>query len=331
MKCRHVVSVERFFLKGFHRELKICRIFFENLLLTALSSIYARDEITKQEPIIIECTFYLTIYNEYVCRLRGIEVTDEVANVTITGEHRANRTNADVNMIEIWNSNTPFIIKELATTFPNAYLWDIDSSGVRSIQLPRAPRLRFLYVNNNDIPNIGEGAFAKNPQLFSIDVSDNNINTLDPNAFDGLINLFSIDLSTNNISSVDPRTFNGMSSLSVVNLNSNQLVRIENLFSSNLKMWNILLQDNQIEAISPSILTHLRNGEIIFVNLRGNKCANFGVMPRTESSWMEMNNLMQPCFNAYTNPPAGAPRRVMFEFYGELELYDRNGNLLAKF
>lgn len=282
-----------------------------------------------QEEIEIECVFYVNFYGEYVCELSGIEVVNEFDTILVGGEHLEGRTNADVEVVEIYDSNTPFIIPEIAETFVNANEWVIAAVGLQSIFIPFSPELRWITIYLNNITHLEERAFAANPQIIYLDLWRNEIQNISPDAFVGLVNLQALALIDNNIREIHPRTFNPLPSVSYLDLEGNSLTRVGEILSNNRNLYSLFLEYNQIEAISPRLLTHLRGGRFSLVSFLGNACIDGAFFVGGDQAWIETNNALQPCFRAYLNEPEGAVRRVVFEFTGNLELFDRNGNILA--
>lgn len=196
--------------------------------------------------------------------------------------------------------------------------------------LPRAPKLKNVFATNNNITAVEARSFVENPQLRVLDLYRNKIQLLHPEAFFGLASLIRLELQLNEISALDRRIFTQMPNMVWVDLRENNLTVLTDIFSGNRKLVNLFLDNNQIEAVSPRLLSHLRGqGVLKYTNLyfKGNPCIDFSSRLYTDSSWMEANAVLKPCFNAYLNVTAETPKRVVFEFHGNLELFDRrNGN-----
>lgn len=81
------------------------------IFVAALSSALAQN-------ITLECLFF-DQWNGYECYLDNITVLEIPENVTFTGQHLPNRTNADVDIVQVANSNMPVVIPQIFETFSN--------------------------------------------------------------------------------------------------------------------------------------------------------------------------------------------------------------------
>lgn len=97
-------------------------------------------------------------FGEYVCHLTEIEVTNPETNVTFGGVHLENRTEADVEVVWMSYSNTPFMLPQLFTTFPNINELDIEFCNLQSINIPASARIQYLILYQNNITRLESGS-----------------------------------------------------------------------------------------------------------------------------------------------------------------------------
>lgn len=301
------------------------------LMNNALNGCF-RNFVGPQDDIVVECDYWLNFWDEYECRLREIEVLNEFADVVFTGTHLEGLTNDDVVIVDIANSVTPFMIREVFTTFPNIIELEYDRCELELINLPEETLLESLVVINNNISTIDERTFAGSPHLRLIRLTNNNIQVLHPDAFVGLGNLTNLGLINNRIQEINQRTFNPLQSVTYLDLERNNLTRVDNIFSMNLALQSLYLEFNQIAAISSTFLSHMAESNLNTLNLNGNVCIQrsfyFGSI--RDETWISLNNAIQPCFRAFDNIPDEAPKRYTFEYTGSLIICDPAGNVLAR-
>lgn len=265
----------------------------------------------------------------YTCVLSGIEVSNPSANITISGEHLANRTDDDVAKIQIVNSNTPFMIQQLFEAFPNVLELDITASNLQSINIPDFVQLRVLHLDHNNISRIENGTFSNQTQLTALSVYDCEVTELDEDAFVGLESLVSVGFDNNRIHEILPRTFFSFVNVIYLDFQGNNLTRIdEGIFSRMELLRSLYLERNQINAIHPGFSATLPSS-LAFLNLSANQCINGSFNPNSELSKMLLNGSLRPCFGNFVGAPAGAPRNITLEFVGAVRLFDEFGNMVA--
>ncbi|PZC73120.1 hypothetical protein B5X24_HaOG209978 [Helicoverpa armigera] len=111
----------------------------------------------------------------------------------------------------------------------------------------RATEIR---LEQNEITEVGAGAFSSVKRVARIDLSNNKITKLAADAFTGLVHLTSLVLYGNKIKDLPSGIFHGLSSLQLLLLNSNEItcVRKDTLRDlQNLKLLS--LYDNNIRSL----------------------------------------------------------------------------------
>lgn len=283
------------------------------------------------QNIALECVYQ--IYGDlYVCQLENITVLDPLAAVTITGTHLDGRTDADVNFVAISDSNTPFIIQQLFTTFPNIIELDILDSNLETLIIPPEVQLEAIALIGNNITRIESGWLRNQTELNLFYAPDNQIVTIDEDAFEDLISLEFLLLTDNRIQELSPRTLSNLTLLSQVYFASNLLTTMhDNTFAQNVNLAYLFMNDNQIDRIHPRIFSNVRNN-LAYVDFYGNQCIgnSFGVYPQGDSEWMTLNSALRPCFNNYLGNENDV-KNITMQFTGSLTIFDGFGNMMARF
>ena len=281
------------------------------------------------QNLALECDFF-DEYNGYGCLLNNITVLDRARNLTIGGEHIGNFTNADVRIVRITNSNTPFVIEQIFTTFENVRNLQIYDSHLESINLPNATHLREIYFIGNNISRIENATFINHPQLIYLNLRNNQILELDEDAFLGLSLVIALGLNSNHITNIAPRTFHPLVNATYLNLEGNNLSSIGNeVFSQNTHMETLYLENNQISEITPRFTSRFGT-ELSYINLAGNVCIDrsFSMSGDEEFGRILIHNGLRKCFQNFIGTVPEL-REITFQFRGPLRLFDEFGNLIA--
>lgn len=288
------------------------------LFIAALNAASSQD-------VTLECDFLL-YFGDYTCRLEGVEVTNESANVVFTGTHMEGMTNDNVAVVEFRRSTTPFMIQEVFSTFPNIDELEYDNCGLETISMPSPTSIQYLTLINNNIQRIEDNTFVSQPQIRSLRLFNSNIHELGEDAFLGLANLTSLSMINNRISEILPRTFEPLVSVSYLDMERNNLTRVGDFYSNNLELRSLYLEYNQIVAISPTFVRHLRSENLNLVNLNGNVCAQRFFFLSTDGEWNIMTNALNGCFRAFVGPQPDIELQCRFE----LDWFDRYVCLLRE-
>jgi BspA type Leucine rich repeat region (6 copies) len=275
------------------------------------------------------CTFSVNFFDEYVCTLVDIEVLDPLQNVTFGGEHLANRTNQDVGAVRIRNSNTPFMIQQIFATFPNVFELDIQDSRLESINIPNSIQLEVLVLTNNNISRIVNGTFSGQSRLTFLNAVNAGIQVIEDDAFLGLESLVSLVLIRNNVSELSSNTLAPLINARRIDFERNSLTRIGDIFANSANLTNLYLEFNQINEISPRVLSGIGNSLSTF-NLRGNQCIDRYFTFDEEIELILFNNLLSSCFINFNGGEVSETRRIILEFQGPLALFDEFGNIIAR-
>lgn len=264
-----------------------------------------------------------------MCTLNGIEVLDPEANVIIGGTHVEGYSDELVDVVDVVNSNTPFIIQQIFTTFPRMNELDIVNSQLETINIPSTGSgiFAWLFIFNNNVSRIDADSFGENDYFF-VFLVQNQIQEIHEDAFTHFGGVFSLALVNNLITEVRPRTLQPLRSAAVIDFERNRLQRIgEDMFSGNTNLQVAYLEYNQISAISPRFTSAIRN-HLRFVNIFGNQCASRSFNLNDDFDWAILNNVLRTCYNNFLGV-VGTEREVTMRFTGSLVLFDEWGNLIA--
>ena len=281
----------------------------------------------SSQQITLNCSFFIAQFINYGCDLMHIEVLDQSSTVSFAGDHLSGRNNTDVNYVRIRDSNTPFMIQEIFTTFSNIMRLEIFNSNLTSISIPESVQLNWLALNGNNITRIERDSLSNQSNLGYFNLAANNIEHIDEEAFKGLSSVDSFVMNNNRIRELAPRTFHPLSYVMSMDLAGNLLTRIsEGLFSNNINLLHIYLEHNQINEIHPRFADNLRES-LRFINLLDNICVDVGFTFYDDNAWSLMNKELTTCFNNFNVTTPGR-RRITMEFEGPLSLFDEDGNLI---
>lgn len=155
------------------------------------------------------------LFDDYGCLLINITVLDPAANIVFVGQHLDNLTDSDVLSMVIVNSNTPFMMPQMFTTFPNMDELLIFSSNLQSINVPSSAQLfyltRLLYDNN--ISRIESGSLRGQSRLTYLELSSNNIQEIEEDAFVDLEALNTLVLVGNQLQEIRGTTLHNLTNL----------------------------------------------------------------------------------------------------------------------
>lgn len=276
----------------------------------------------------LECNFQLSGQFGYICNLNGIEVIERGLNVVFGGAHIEDRTNDNVTAVIITNSNTPFVIPEIFTTFVNLDTLEIEDSRLETVSIPDTVSLRRLQVDGNNLTRLVAGFLQSQTNLEYFSAISSNIIEIDEDAFLGLSGLHDLVLPVNHIEQIAPNTFHPLISLQYLDLETNSIASIgENLFSQSPDLHSIYLDHNNINEIAPSLTANFGEG-LDFINLVGNECVSRSFHVGTEEDLIMMHNMLRACFSNFsgTNPEE---KNFGSEFRGPMRIYDSFGNLIG--
>lgn len=266
----------------------------------------------------------------YTCHLFGAAVEDNPnANFVIGGQHLPGRTDADVRQIMIFNSNIPFIIPQMFTTFPNVEWFVIFNGGLTRVQsnaFADARRLTGVTISSggtaSTFETIEANAFNGASSLLTLDLTDNAITSIHETAFTGLNLLWGLALINNRIHQLDPIILHPLTSLEVLYVQDNLLISIDGrLLANHQRIREVNFSANQINAIARNFLDNLPN--LLEFNMLGNICADEFWRIEGTTTVETVREGLQECFNNFVDDDV---KHFQLKLHGSLTVRDDEGN-----
>lgn len=260
----------------------------------------------KAEPVKVDCVFQV-VSNLYTCQLADITVTEN-SNLFIGGQHLPGRTNNDVEVVNVVNSNIPFIITELFTTFPNLAQYRILAGGLTKINsgdFTNANKLRIFFASNNPkLVVLEEKAFVGASNLQSLELINSPIETLNEGAFSGLSVLVKLSVENALIREIPAEIFASLTQLQFVSLSNNRLESLSGkLFANNPRIRFLQFSNNQIKAIERNFFDNIQ--DLSSLNVQGNRCANQWFTVDIVRTIKLVKESLSECFNNFDYSKVG--------------------------
>lgn len=277
---------------------------------------------------------YEDVSGYYSCQISGAVIADdETLDIAISGEHLPQRSDVDVNRVEIIDSNIPFVVTQIFTKFPNISILLIENAGLTRFQIGafrNGGNLRSLGVRSNQIENLTADSFEGAWNLQTIYVIDCQVSTVDGAAFNGLSVLDTLLLSNNNIQQLPVNVFSSLPALNSLFIKSNKLESLDGrLFSNNFALRFIDLENNQINAIQRNLFDSL--SQLSFFNILRNRCAsNYWVVNGGTVTADTIREGLTACFENFVEPPEPELRRFILEVRGPFSLRFENGTKIVQ-
>ncbi|KAF7380589.1 hypothetical protein HZH68_016454 [Vespula germanica] len=131
------------------------------------------------------------------------------------------------------------------------------------------PKLKTLYLNNNNVSTIHDKAFKHLMNLEELQMTNNQITVITRESFHGLRNLKRLDLRSNLISMIGDRSFVEMPELTELELDQNSIEYIsEKAFDGMRNLKKLRLSENRLVTLEPDFLSGAPG--IYFLDLRDN-------------------------------------------------------------
>jgi Leucine-rich repeat (LRR) protein len=231
------------------------------ILVLAVTSIQAQD---------LECLYeQRNPQSPYTCDLRIDNPAGSDDFTAIPGVHLTGRSNADVELVNVVNQNTPIIPAIICRQFPNLRELFMPGSNVERLTdnaFLSCLNLRTIALIFNSLTEIPDNVFRNNWQLETIYLSWNSIEQIGTNAFTGS-RMRQIELDSNNLGRIDSSWFESVNdTLNVLNIMSNGITVLPTLAFNNLRNLHILdVTANTFERVHPSAFWGLENLRILYM------------------------------------------------------------------
>lgn len=281
----------------------------------------------RAQVISVNCTFI--VISTYTCSIVGITILDQPdAIFLVGGEHLEGFSNDDVERISISQSNIPFVITQLFTTFPNASSFVTTNSGLIRIQskaFTNATKLTSAdFIDNQQFTTIHEDAFEGAENLELLILQQNHLATIHENAFNGLVQLRQLYLDSNRLRELPAGVFQSLTSLEVLFFSNNLFESLHgSLLAHNQNLLHLEFPQNHINAVGRGFFNSLKR--LQFLNTAGNDCTNGFWMIDGTTTLETVRQEFETCFDNFIDDPANVLRRFVLEFRGPLSIYFENG------
>ncbi|CRL02116.1 CLUMA_CG015299, isoform A [Clunio marinus] len=270
----------------------------------------------------------------YTCIIAGITIPDDAnLDFNIGGNHILGLGNENVTEIRILDSNIPFIISEMFTSFPNVNFFGITEGGLRRIQsnaFNNAKNLQSIRINaNKEFKIIQENAFNGADKVVTLELFENKIESIAESAFNGLHSLNVLNLRVNEIRTLPVNVFKDLQSMNLLQLTDNRLDRIEGgLFAQNSNLSTLNIIRNEINAIERNFLDGFEQLNILSLN--ENQCIDRAwIIGGSTSTLDTIRENLSICFDNFDTPEEET-RRIIMEIRGSLTLFNENGTEIIR-
>lgn len=147
----------------------------------------------------------------------------------------------------------------------NNEIQEIDDGAFSSLN-----SLSFLALERNLIKHVNRKTFVGLRKLKSLEMSHNKLNFLQPYTFTEMPELQKIDLSHNEIRLIDTDAFDGLKFIGEINLSHNRLHQLPgSVFSSNTELDVVELGFNNFEHLSRQVFYNTAKKRFIRIKFQG--------------------------------------------------------------
>lgn len=237
----------------------------------------------------LSCNYFLS-GTFYTCYLTIINPNGYDGFTGVNGTHSGSFKDDDVKNITIYvssssvSTNIPSILCE---KFKNVATISYNRIGIKRIgvnSFKNCGKVQRINLENNEIFEIHDQAFAENLELQFIEFSGNKITTLSENLLKNQTKLQSLDLCSNLITDLPENIFENLQNLKSLSLCWNQISTLRFGWFKMLKNLETLnLGTNNISQLQQDIFKPLTNTSNILLGnnkLRAIHCESFGVQPK---------------------------------------------------
>lgn len=160
--------------------------------------------------------------------------------------------NVNIREIDLRDNDIRELISGVVS-YPNLELLDLSGNRLVSIDdrvFEALPKLKSLYLQNNDLPLLTEYTFTGLGSLKVLDISHNQIRILKDRVFADLVAMEDLILVGNGVDQIREDTFEGLRELHTLDLSDNRLVNIPAIALKKMpRLTKVYLKENQLESI----------------------------------------------------------------------------------
>lgn len=286
----------------------------------------------KAQTVNLNCQF-ANLNGMYTCLLfRATVVDNENANIILGGVHQTDRANQHVQQVLILDSNVPFIITQLFTTFPSLRNLQVMSAltRIQSNAFANANNLWNVEIlDNPTLQTIHANAFSGAHNIRELDLHRNGIETIHATAFAGLNVMQTLWLDNNHIRQLPWNVFISTTALQRVNLDNNQLESLDGrLFGNNTQIARLDFVSNRINAIQRTFLDRLPALNVL--NMQGNLCADTLWTVAGATTIETIRQGLQTCFNNFVDAPDDEFKNFIMQLRGSMIVRYENGTEIVR-
>jgi len=161
------------------------------------------------------------------------------------------RLNSYKPYLTISRGNLDRIPSRAFTLLPEVTILRLSGNKIKTVEPEsfKGLNLKQLYLNDNQLSQVGRSDFKELDSLEKLDLSLNKITTIDAKAFEKLSHLVELNLAFNSLKKV-PTAVNSLVSLKVLRLDNNQIATVSaGDFARLSHLEQLLLNDNKISRI----------------------------------------------------------------------------------
>lgn len=280
--------------------------------------------LVKSQIVPLDCEF-VDINGDYICNLRGITLGDnENQSIAIGGDHLPERDEFSVTSVVIEDSDIPFIITQIFTTFPYLDRLTIRASGLQRIQPYAFANAYFLHrlhiTYSPELRHLPANSFHGAWSIQELEIAYCGLESIHEDAFDGLAAIYVLALSHNNIRQLPPNVFRPLYAMELFFVFSNQIESLDGrLFEANPWLTRVDFSNNQIDAVGRNFFDPL----ILLAGFafNGNICADAHWNTGGEVTVDTIREALETCFINFEN----LPKVFTMELHGTLIIRHENG------
>ena len=257
----------------------------------------------------LECSYANDKNDIYTCMTMNLKLKNTNSLITsIKGQHMSGKRLIDVEGLLVVRSNNKYLSSSIFEKIPYLKVLSVMYFSVEKIvegNFNGAVNLKYIYINNNGITELGNNIFKGASKLLLIDLKVNGIHTVQGKTFAGLTTLEHINLNHNNLKTLPKEVFDDLINLKFLKILGNMLESLDgNLFKNNLNLVHILLSNNYLSIIGPNLLkslTYLKYAGFFnnpCINAKFNDTVEIHVFNDKIASCTEFNKPEQKLINA---------------------------------
>jgi Leucine-rich repeat (LRR) protein len=205
----------------------------------------------------LDCLFGIYMDFEYSCSLDSVNLKAEI-DYEIRGTHNFGKTNDNVEILFVKNSNISTIPDQIYHEFPLQTLV-ITRSNLQGFNTGNCGYLEVIWAYSNELKIVPANSFVNCGKTVVLQLENNQIESIEIDAFTGLKNLRELTLFRNNLKTLDAQVFKGLKGLTLLSLQRNKIEILDNLIFQDLELLRSLdLGNNSVSIINKETFKTLK-------------------------------------------------------------------------